>query len=96
MPFTENGGVKIYWEEEGKGAPVLLIMGLGWPSYMWYRTKPLLTGNYRRLPLIIEAPGEATYLLVRIRLRRWLPMPPLCSTRLESRARTSTECRWEE
>ena len=43
MPFTENNGVKIYWEEEGKGAPVLLIMGLGWASYMWYRTKPLLT-----------------------------------------------------
>jgi len=49
MPFTENGGVKIYWEEEGIGAPVLLIMGLGWPSYMWYRTKPLLSKHYRTI-----------------------------------------------
>ena len=49
MPFTENGGVKIYWEEEGKGASVLLIMGLGWPSYMWYRTKPLLAKHYRTI-----------------------------------------------
>ena len=49
MPFTENRGVKIYWEEEGKGAPVLLIMGLGWPSYMWYRTKPLVAKQYRTI-----------------------------------------------
>jgi 3-oxoadipate enol-lactonase len=47
MPFAENQGVKIYWEEEGKGAPILLIMGLGWPSYMWYRTKSRLVKQYR-------------------------------------------------
>jgi 3-oxoadipate enol-lactonase len=47
MPFAENQGVKIYWEEEGQGAPVLLIMGLGWPSYMWYRTKSRLVQQYR-------------------------------------------------
>jgi pimeloyl-ACP methyl ester carboxylesterase len=49
MPFTENNGVKIYWEEEGKGAPILLIMGLGWASYMWYRTRPVLTTQYRAI-----------------------------------------------
>ena len=59
MPFTENGGVKIYWEEEGKGAPVLLIMGLGWPSYMWYRTKPLLTGNYRTITFDNRGAGRS-------------------------------------
>ena len=59
MPFTENGGVKIYWEEEGKGAPVLLIMGLGWPSYMWYRTKPLLTGKYRTITFDNRGAGRS-------------------------------------
>ena len=59
MPFTENGGVKIYWEEEGKGAPVLLIMGLGWPSYMWYRTKPLLTNHYRTITFDNRGAGRS-------------------------------------
>jgi 3-oxoadipate enol-lactonase len=47
MPFALNQGVKIYWEEAGQGTPILLIMGLGWPSYMWYRTRPLLAEKYR-------------------------------------------------
>ncbi|MFZ1008134.1 MAG: alpha/beta fold hydrolase [Candidatus Sulfotelmatobacter sp.] len=47
MPFALNQGVKIYWEETGQGTPVLLIMGLGWPSYMWYRSRPLLAEQYR-------------------------------------------------
>jgi len=49
MPFTQNDGVKIYWDEKGKGEPVLLIMGLGWPSDMWHRTRPLLAEQYRTI-----------------------------------------------
>ena len=47
MPFAENDGVKIYWEETGKGDPILLIMGLGWVSQMWHRTRDLLAKKYR-------------------------------------------------
>jgi len=47
MSFTENQGARIYWAEEGKGTPVLLIMGLGWASNMWYRTRPVLAARYR-------------------------------------------------
>jgi len=49
MPFVENAGARIYWDEEGQGAPVLLIMGLGYPSQMWYRTRPLLAERYRTI-----------------------------------------------
>src|ERR1700726_4478678 len=49
MPFVENQGAKIYWDEQGKGEPVLLIMGLAYPSQMWYRTRPLLALRYRTL-----------------------------------------------
>ena len=59
MPFTENNGVKIYWEEEGKGAPLLLIMGLGWPSYMWYRTKPLVAEQYRTITFDNRGAGRS-------------------------------------
>jgi 3-oxoadipate enol-lactonase len=49
MPFVENQGVKIYWEEQGQGAPILLIMGLGWTSDLWYRTRPVLATRYRTI-----------------------------------------------
>jgi 3-oxoadipate enol-lactonase len=47
MPFVENQGTKIYWDEQGQGAPVLLIMGLGYASALWYRTRPVLAQRYR-------------------------------------------------
>jgi len=49
MPFVENQGARIYWDEQGHGTPVLLIMGLGYPSYMWHRTRPALATNYQTI-----------------------------------------------
>lgn len=46
MPFVENQGARIYWDEQGHGAAVLLIMGLSYPSYMWYRIRPALAAHY--------------------------------------------------
>ena len=46
MAFTNNQGAQIYWDQQGRGAPVLLIMGLGWASNMWHRTRPVLTSSY--------------------------------------------------
>jgi 3-oxoadipate enol-lactonase len=49
MSFITNQGAQIYWDEQGEGAPVLLIMGLGYPSVMWFRTRPLLSAKYRTI-----------------------------------------------
>ncbi len=49
MSFGENQGVKIYWDEQGQGVPVLLIMGLGYTSDMWYRTRPALAQHFRTI-----------------------------------------------
>ena len=49
MPFVENQGAKIYWDEQGQGEPVLLIMGLGYTSVMWHRTRPALAQRYRTI-----------------------------------------------
>jgi pimeloyl-ACP methyl ester carboxylesterase len=49
MPYTENDGVKIYWEEHGTGDPLLLIMGLGSCLEMWHRTLPVVTPHYRTI-----------------------------------------------
>ena len=49
MAFIDNQGAKIYWDELGSGEPLLLIMGLGYPSAMWFRTRPLLAEQYRTI-----------------------------------------------
>ena len=49
MAFVQNQGARIYWDEQGHGDPVLLIMGLGYPSYMWHRTRPVLTTRYQTI-----------------------------------------------
>ena len=47
MPYAVNDDVKLYWEEEGSGDPLLLIMGLGYTLDMWHRVRPLLTERFR-------------------------------------------------
>lgn len=47
MAFVENRAAKIYWDEKGQGAPILLIMGLGYPSSLWHRARPFLAKRYR-------------------------------------------------
>src|SRR5215472_9653905 len=49
MGFVVNQGTKIYWDEQGQGEPLLLIMGLGYPSDAWYRTRPVLAQKYRTI-----------------------------------------------
>jgi 3-oxoadipate enol-lactonase len=49
MPYATNEGARIYWREEGKGPPVLLIMGLSFTHEMWYRIMPALGGRYRTI-----------------------------------------------
>ena len=49
MPYAENDGVKIYWEEHGSGEPLLLVMGLGYTLDMWNRALPALAERYRTI-----------------------------------------------
>jgi 3-oxoadipate enol-lactonase len=59
MPFIENQGAKIYWDERSMGEPVLLIMGLGYPSDMWWRTRPVLDSRYRTIVLDNRGTGRS-------------------------------------
>jgi 3-oxoadipate enol-lactonase len=58
MPFTTNQGTRIYWNEEGTGEPLLLIMGLGYPSAAWYRTRPMLSRKYRTIAFDNRGVGQ--------------------------------------
>jgi 3-oxoadipate enol-lactonase len=59
MPFVENQGAKIYWDEQGSGEPLLLIEGLSYPSYMWHRTRPILAQTYRTIALDNRGVGQS-------------------------------------
>jgi len=59
MAFVENQKAKIYWDEQGQGEPVVLIMGLAYPSQMWYRTRPLLASRYRTVALDNRGVGRS-------------------------------------
>jgi 3-oxoadipate enol-lactonase len=59
MVLVENQGATIYWDEQGQGEPVLLIMGLGYPSAMWYRTRPALAARYRTIVLDNRGAGRS-------------------------------------
>ena len=49
MPYADNEGTKLYWYERGAGPPLLLIMGLGSTSDLWYRLLPMLSAHYRTI-----------------------------------------------
>ncbi len=59
MPFVENQGARIYWDEQGSGEPLLLIMGLSYPSYMWHRSRPVLAQRYRTIALDNRGVGQS-------------------------------------
>lgn len=59
MPYAANGNVNLYWDQEGSGDPVLLIMGLGYPSDMWFRTRPVLNRLYSTVALDNRGVGKS-------------------------------------
>ena len=59
MPFAINRGIKIYWDERGQGEPVLLVMGLGWASNMWHRTRPALAERFRTIAFDNRGAGRS-------------------------------------
>jgi 3-oxoadipate enol-lactonase len=59
MPFTVNQGTKIYWDEVGEGEPLLLITGLGFPSCVWHRNRPVLSKKYRTIALDNRGVGQS-------------------------------------
>lgn len=59
MALVENEGARIYWDEEGSGEPILLVMGLGVTSHMWHRTRPVLAERFWTLALDNRGVGRS-------------------------------------
>ena len=59
MPFQRINGIQIYYEEHGKGDPVLLIQGLGYPSGMWFLQIPDFSQRFRTIVLDNRGVGRS-------------------------------------
>jgi 3-oxoadipate enol-lactonase len=59
MPYVENQAAKIYWDEQGSGDPLLLIMGLSYASNMWHRTRPFLAQSFRTIAFDNRGVGQS-------------------------------------
>ena len=75
MPYAENEGTKIYWDERGAGQPLLLIMGLGSTSDLWYRLVPMLSAHYRTILFDNRGVGRSDAPQDHTQSRRWRAMP---------------------
>lgn len=47
MAFVKSGDHEIYFEESGKGIPVVLLEGLGYSTWMWSHQLPALSKELR-------------------------------------------------
>jgi len=47
MSFADRPDARIWWDQDGTGDPILLIMGHAYGADMWYRTAPELAASYR-------------------------------------------------
>ncbi len=59
MSFIDNRGAKIYWDEQGSGEPLLLVLGLSYASDMWHRSRPVLAQRFRTIALDNRGVGQS-------------------------------------
>ena len=59
MPFVEANGIRLYYETEGKGEPLLLITGIGYPLWYWHRLAPLLAEHFRVITFDNRGVGQS-------------------------------------
>ena len=59
MPFIQNGGVRLHWQDRGTGVPILLIMGHRYSSAMWYPVHEAFGDRYRLLSFDNQGTGQS-------------------------------------
>ena len=69
MAYVSNDGALVHWDAVGRGAPLILIMGLGCSSAMWFRLAPRLAQRFRVILIDNRGAGltRADFLVHRVR-----------------------------
>jgi pimeloyl-ACP methyl ester carboxylesterase len=70
MPWATNKRVRIYWEEEGSGDPLLMIMGLSLSLVMWGELRSFLARHFRTILFDNRCAGHSGVPLAPFRLVR--------------------------
>jgi 3-oxoadipate enol-lactonase len=60
MATVNNGAARIHWSCVGQGPPMLLLMGLGCSSAMWFRLAPLLARDFRVILMDNRGMGQTS------------------------------------
>lgn len=59
MAFTTHNGVRLHWQSEGDGTPILLVMGHRYSSAMWYPVMPAFTAEHRVIRFDNRGTGQS-------------------------------------
>ena len=47
MPKAQSNGIELHYEIHGAGQPLVLISGLGYPSWQWHKMVPFLAEHFQ-------------------------------------------------
>ena len=60
MPFADNDGARLHWEERGDGSPLLLVMGHSYSSRLWYPVLDSLSQDHRVITFDNRGTGQSS------------------------------------
>jgi 3-oxoadipate enol-lactonase len=66
VAYASNNGVRIWWEEEGEGEPLLMVMGLSFSMAMWRDLRAAMAGHFRTILFDNRGVGKSN-----VPLRPW-------------------------
>ena len=61
MPHSTVNGIKIYYEEQGTGEPLILINGLAFPMDLWFAQIRELSKDFRVIALDNRGIGRSDH-----------------------------------
>ncbi len=59
MPFVNSNGIRLHYELQGKGDPVLFIGGLGADTFLWWRQVPAFCQEFQVITFDNRGAGES-------------------------------------
>lgn len=60
MPYFENRGARLYYEEKGQGKPLLFLHGTTWDMRQWKRQVDCFSKEYRTVTLDARGHGKSS------------------------------------